>query len=70
MELTKVLRMATLRERVSISLMTFSGLSPEVPENIEGSDSLKFGDIPGLKIENGKINLEHFPVQINVRLEL
>ncbi len=68
--LAKILRMATLRERVSISLMAFSGLRPEVLGNIDGSDGLVIGDIPDLRITAGKVNYDHVPVQINVRPEL
>jgi hypothetical protein len=68
--LAKILRMATLRERVSISLMAFSGLRPEVLGNIDGSDGLVIGDIPDLRITEGKVNYDHVPVQINVRPEL
>ena len=69
-DLAKILRMATLRERVSISFMSFSGLRPEVLGNIDGSDGLMIGDIPDLKITEGKVNYDHVPVQINVRPEL
>ena len=69
-DLAKILRMATLRERVSISLMAFSGLRPEVLGNIDGSDGLTIGDIPDFTIRDGKINYEHVPVQVNVRPEL
>jgi hypothetical protein len=69
-ELAKALRMATIRERVSISLMAFSGLRPEVLGNIDGSDGLVIGDIPDLRIMDGNVNYDHVPVQINVRPEL
>lgn len=69
-DLSKILRMATLRERVSISLMSFSGLRPEVLGNIDGTDGLNIGDIPDLKIEKGEITFENMPVQINVRPDL
>ena len=69
-ELSKILRIATLRERVAISLMAFSGLRPEVLGNIDGSNGLMISDIPDLKINNGKVAYDHVPVQINVRPEL
>ena len=69
-DLSKILRIATLRERVSISLMSFSGLRPEVLGNIDGTDGLIIGDIPDLKIEKGEITFENVPVQINVRPDL
>jgi len=69
-DLAKILRIATLRERVSISLMAFSGLRPEVLGNIDGSDGLVIGDIPDLKISEGKIAYDQMPVRMNVRPEL
>lgn len=69
-ELSRVLRMATLRERVAISLMAFSGLRPEVLGNIDGTDGLTLKDIPDLKIINGKVEFANMPVRIIVRHEL
>ena len=69
-EIAKVLRIATLRERVSISLMAFTGLRPEVLGNIDGTNGLTIGDIPDLKIKDGRIVYEHMPAQISVRPEL
>lgn len=69
-ELAKILRVATLRERVSISLMAFSGLRPEVLGNIDGTDGLTLGDMADLSIDHGKIELKTVPLQINVRPEL
>jgi len=69
-ELSKILRIATLRERVSISLMAFSGLRPEVLGNIDGTDGLTIGDIPDLTVVNGKVELRTVPLQINVKPEL
>ena len=50
-ELSRILRMGTLRSRVSISLMAFSGLRPEVLGNYEGTDGLTLGDIEDLDPE-------------------
>jgi len=69
-ELAKILRVATLRERVAISLMAFSGLRPEVLGNIDGTDGLSLGDIPDLSIDHGKIEFKTVPVQISIRPEL
>ena len=69
-ELSRILRIATLRERVSISLMAFSGLRPEVLGNIDGSDGLTIGDILDLKIEKGKVEFNTVPAQIAVKPDL
>lgn len=69
-ELYRILRIATLRERVSISLMAFSGLRPEVLGNIDGSDGLTIGDILDLKIEKGKVEFNTVPAQIAVKPDL
>ena len=69
-ELGKILRVAGLRERLSISLMAFSGLRPEVLGNIDGTDGLRIKDIPDLRITNGKVEFEKIPARIIVRPEL
>ncbi|MFG1450084.1 MAG: site-specific integrase [Thermoplasmataceae archaeon] len=69
-ELAKILRVATLRERVLISLMAFSGLRPEVLGNIDGTDGLTLGDITDISIDHGKIEIKIVPLQIAVRPEL
>jgi hypothetical protein len=43
-ELDRTLRIATLRARVSITLMAFSGLRPQTLGNYTGTDSIRFGD--------------------------
>ena len=69
-ELSRILRMATLRERVSISLMAFSGLRPEVLGNIDGAEGLTVGDIIDLNIANGKVEFASIPAQIIIKPEL
>ncbi len=69
-ELSRILRIATLRERVAISLMAFSGFRPEVLGNIDGSEGLTIGDISNLSIEHGKVEFNVVPAQINVKPEL
>ena len=51
-ELSRVLRMATSRGRVAISLMAFAGLRPESLGNYEGTDGLRLGDLKDLDIES------------------
>lgn len=64
-ELSKILRMATPRGRVSIALLAFSGLRPESLGNYEGTDGLLLGDIEDLNIEN--VSFTHIPAKVNVR---
>ena len=53
-ELGKILRRAGLRERVSIALMAFSGLRPQVLGNSEGKDALRLKDIADIEITSDK----------------
>ncbi len=53
-ELGKILRKAGLRERVSISLMAFSGIRPQVLGNNDGKDGLRLKDIPEIEITTNK----------------
>ena len=69
-QLSSILRRATVRERVSISLMAFSGLRPEVLGNIDGTDGLRLGDIPDLEISGKEIKIKKIPAQVIVRPEL
>ena len=65
-ELSRLLRKATSRGRVSISLMAFAGLRPESLGNYEGTDGLRLKDIKGLRlIEN--IDFEKIPVMVSVK---
>ena len=65
-ELSRILRMATPRGRVSISLMAFTGLRPESLGNYEGTDGLRLKDVKGLRlIEN--IDFEKMPVMVSVK---
>ena len=69
-ELSRILRTATMRERVGISLMAFSGLRPEVLGNIDGTEGLAIGDIVDLSIAKGKVEFASIPAQIIVKPEL
>jgi hypothetical protein len=59
-ELGKMLRKAGLGERVSISLMAFSGLRPQVLGNEAGADSQRLNDILEIEIntEQGKQSVQ------------
>lgn len=67
-ELSKVIRKATTRGRVSISLMSFSGLRLESLGNYEGDDGLILADLEDLDID--KLSFSHIPAKINVRNNL
>ncbi|MHB1709771.1 MAG: hypothetical protein ACYCT2_09915 [Thermoplasmataceae archaeon] len=69
-ELSRILRIATLRERVAISLMAYSGLRPEVLGNIDESDGLNIGDLMDLTINKGKAEFRSIQAQIIVRPDL
>ena len=64
-ELGKILRMATPRGRIAISLMAYSGLRPESLGNYEGTDGLRLGDLKGLTIET--LEFERIPCMVSVK---
>lgn len=53
-QLGEILTRATVRQRVPISLMAFSGFRPEVLGNSEGTDGLKVADFWEMQIEYEK----------------
>lgn len=67
-ELSKIMRKATTRGRVSISLMAFSGLRPESLGSYEGNDGLTIGDIEDFNIESHSFST--IPAKVNVRNNL
>ena len=66
-DLNMVIANATLRGRVAISLMAFSGLRPESIGNYDGTDGLKLGD---LEIDLSTLEPLHSPTIIKVRRTL
>ena len=64
-ELGRILRMATPRGRVAISLMAYSGLRPESLGNYEGTDGLRLGDLTDLYIE--KLEFNKIPCVVSVK---
>ena len=64
-ELSKILRMGTLRSRASVSLIAFSGLRPEVLGNYEGNDGLTIRDMEDFDPES--MTFTKVPAKINVR---
>jgi integrase len=67
-ELKKILNVARTRGRVSIALMSQSGLRPQVLGN--GSSGLMIKDLPDLEIKNGKVSFKNIPAIIIVRAEI
>ena len=65
-ELGRLLRKASPRGRVSVSLMAYSGLRPESLGNYEGTDGLRLKDIKGLKLSEN-IEFDKIPVMISVK---
>lgn len=68
-ELSRLLRKATSRGRVSIPIMAFSGFRPETLGNYEGTDGLRLGDIKELKISD-EIEFTKIPATIMVKTRL
>ena len=69
-ELASIIREATTRGKVAISLMAFSGLRLETLGNYQGNDGLRISDIPDLIVQGNKIEFNTIPAQIVVRPEL
>jgi len=69
-ELSKIITVSSLRGRVSIALMAFSGLRPETIGNFKGTDGLKLSDLPELRINEGKIEFLKIPTIVRVRSTL
>jgi len=69
-ELDKILRMATPRARVSISLMAFSGLRPGSLGNYVGTDGLRIGDLPELEMGGDSVEPLNRPLVLVVRKSL
>ena len=69
-ELRQILSYAKPRGKVSICLMAFSGLRPQVLADYTGEDGLKIGDLPELSVEANEVNFEKIPTMIVIRPEL
>ncbi len=65
-ELSRLLRKATSRGRVSISLMAYAGLRPESLGNYEGTDGLRLKDIKGLRLSEN-IDFDKIPAMVSVK---
>ncbi len=69
-ELRNLLTYAGERARVSISLMAFSGLRPQVLGNYQGLNGLRLENFPELDISGGNIIFKKIPIQIIVPSQL
>jgi len=69
-KLGELLDAAPARERVSISLMAFSGVRPEVLGDYYGHDGLKVSDIEGMEAGGGDVTFAQMPARVTVRAEL
>ncbi len=67
-ELSKILRNATARGRVSVSLMAFGGLRPESLGNYEGDGGITLGDLE--ELDMGNLTFSHIPAKVNIRNNL
>ncbi len=67
-ELSKIIRKASLRGRVAIALIAFSGLRPESLGNYNGTDGIRLGDLKELNIET--LEFEKVPTMVVVRSSL
>jgi len=69
-ELHKILLAADPRDRVACVLIAHSGLRIEVVGNADGTDGLRLGDLPDLKIDGDKVEFESVPMRLIVRPDL
>jgi integrase len=66
-DLRRVLLAAKPHERVSISLMAFSGLRPAAIGSYDGTDGLTVGDLPELKVSGTTVEFQKVPTLVRVR---
>ncbi len=71
-QLQSILNVANPRTRVSISLMAFSGIRPQVMGNHDATDGLKLADLNDLVIENNgqTVSFSQIPAMVTVRASL
>ena len=67
-DLKKILNVARTRGRVSIALMSQSGLRPQVLGN--GTSGLTIKDLPDIEIMKGKVSFKQTPALIIVRADI
>jgi len=69
-ELRQILNLSPSRGKVSICLMAFSGVRPQVLGNEDGSDGLEIRDLSELVINGKQVEFDKIPTLITVRSEL
>ncbi len=69
-ELARIFRNSSARVRLAEALMAFADLRPESIGNHNGSDGLKLGDMPDIKIENKQVVFDKIPALLFVRAPL
>lgn len=69
-ELDKIIRMATPRARVSITLMAYSGLRPESLGNYEGSDGIVLSDFIEAEVTEKGFEFSEIPSLLVIRKAL
>jgi hypothetical protein len=69
-ELRSILSGASTRGRVVISFLAFAGLRPEVLGNYGGSDGLRLGDLPEVRLVGKELTFPKIPTVVFVRPEL
>ena len=69
-ELSRILRMASPRGRVSIAMIAFSGLRPESLGDYLGTDGIRLEDFTEAEISSSAIKFEKIPAILHVRRAL
>ncbi len=69
-ELRRILLAASPRERCAAALLAHAGLRPETLGNYRGTDGLRLGDLPDIRIKGKIVAFNKLPAQVVVRPEL
>jgi integrase len=69
-ELRRILLAASPRERCASVLLAHAGLRPESLGNYRGTDGLRLGDLPDLRLKGKTVVFDKLPAQVVVRPEL
>ena len=69
-ELARIFRNSSSRARLAETLIAFADLRPESTGNYDGSDGLRLGDLPEVRIEKEQVVFEKMPTMIVVRASL
>lgn len=69
-ELARIFRASPPRIRVAEAFMALADLRPQTLGNFLGTDGLRIGDLPEMRIEDGEVVFEEVPTRIIVRSPL